>query len=120
VAPLAAGEAAAADHFYKVKADQAAGPLGAAQQADAILFLSDVPGVKDASGRTLETLTPNTVAVLQRKGVVGGGMIPKVEAAVAALTASPPQTLIKIATASGEDAILEALRPDHGTTFVSA
>lgn len=117
VAPLAAGEDAAADHFYNVNADQAAGPLAAAFDVDAVLFLSDVPGVKDAAGRTLDRLTPLQCADLQRDGVVAGGMIPKVEAALHARAACRRQTVVKIATAQGDDAILDALAGERGTTF---
>lgn len=117
-APLAASEDAPADHFYNVNADQAAGPLAAALHADALLFLSDVPGVLDGDRRRLEQLTPTHTAALRQSGVIAGGMIPKVDAALAALTAAAPGTLVKIASASGDDAILVALSHTHGTTFV--
>lgn len=117
VAPLAAGEDAPADRFYNVNADQAAGPLAAALGAEAVLFLSDVPGVKDAEGRTLATLTPSRCQALQRDGTIRGGMIPKVEAALHAVAACRRDTLVKVAAAAGDDAILDALAPERGTTF---
>ncbi|MEZ5962602.1 MAG: acetylglutamate kinase [Planctomycetota bacterium] len=118
VAPLAPGEDAPSDHFYNVNADQAAGPLAAAFAVDALLFLSDVPGVRDGHGHTLPCLTPAQCADLRRTGVVSGGMIPKVEAALHARTACPPHTTVKIAVAHGDDAILRALEPERGTTFL--
>lgn len=119
-APLAPSEDAAFDHFYNINADQAAGPLAAALHADALLFLSDVPGVLDGDKRRVEQLTPERAAALREGGVIAGGMIPKVDAALAALTVAPPGTLVKIANAAGDDAILAALSPTHGTTFVRA
>lgn len=117
VAPLALGEDAPNDHFYNVNADQAAGPLAAAFGADALLFLSDVPGVLDGNKQRLATLTRAQCQELQQSGVISGGMIPKVEAALHALTTARKGTLVKIAKADGEQAILNALSPDVGTTF---
>lgn len=119
-APLAPSEDAAFDHFYNVNADQAAGPLAAALHADALLFLSDVPGVLDGDKRRLEQLTPTRVDALRQSGVIAGGMIPKVDAALTALAAAAPGTLVKIASASGDDAILAALSNTTGTIFVRA
>jgi len=118
VAPLAEGETAPSDRFYNVNADQAAGPLAAALDVDAVLFLSDVPGVKDASGHPLPVLTPRECTRLQRDGVVTGGMIPKIEAALHARHACRRTTLVKIAAASGPNAILVALADDGGTSFL--
>ena len=120
VAPLAADEDAPRDHFYNVNADQAAGPLAAAFGAEAMLFLSDVPGVLNAEKQRLATLTEQQSADLLRAGVIRGGMIPKVEAALHARATTPPDTLVKIAAAHGQDAILQALSPDLGTRFLSA
>jgi acetylglutamate kinase len=116
VAPLAPGEDAPADRFYNLNADTCAGPLAAAFGADALLFLSDVPGVLDAAGRRMPALSPRECADLRAAGVIAGGMIPKVEAALAALEAAPG-IVVKIAHADAEDAILAALAPDAGTAF---
>jgi acetylglutamate kinase len=118
VAPLAADEDAPSDHFYNVNADQAAGPLAAAFGADALLFLSDVPGVLDGAKQRMPSLTPAQCIELRERGVISGGMIPKVEAALHARAAAPAHVLIKIAAAHGDDAILAALAPDAGTTFL--
>lgn len=117
VAPLMPDQDAPADRFYNVNADQATGPLAAAFAVDAVLFLSDVPGVKDRDGSTFAALTPSRCAELQRTGVVAGGMIPKVEAALHARATTSPDTIVKVAAATGDDAILRALAAGHGTTF---
>jgi len=118
VAPLAAGQPGPGEHLYNVNADMAAGPLARALEADAVLFLTDVPGVLDAHKQRLATLTPAEAAALRGAGVVSGGMIPKVEMALAART-ELPQGLVKIAPAAGEDAVLAALEPGVGTSFIS-
>jgi acetylglutamate kinase len=115
-APLARGESDASDHFYNINADLAVGPLARAFDAETLLFLSDVPGVLDAERKVIAHLTPEHCDALRDKGVIHGGMIPKVDAALAAL-AQNPRALIKIAPASGADAVLGALAPKTGTTF---
>jgi acetylglutamate kinase len=117
-APLAAGEADPADHFYNVNADLAAGPLAHAFEADALLFLTDVPGVLGADRGRIERLTPARCRELRECGVIQGGMIPKVEAALMALSENP-RALVKIAPAAGGDAVLAALEPSTGTVFVN-
>jgi acetylglutamate kinase len=119
VAPLGADEPDSRERFYNINADMAAGPLGAALRADAILFLTDVPGVLDGSKRRLEELSAEQCAGLQAEGVIAGGMIPKVEAALGALAAHPG-ALVKIAPAKGSSAVLAALQPDTGTRFVAS
>jgi len=116
-APLSKGEEDARDHFYNINADLAAGPLARALDVDALLFLTDVPGVLDADRQRIARLTASQCAELRASGVVHGGMIPKVEAALAASKANP-QALVKIAPAAGDDAVLRALSADVGTRFV--
>lgn len=118
-APLQPGEDAPDEHFYNVNADLAAGPLSRAVKADALLFLTDVPGVLDAAKQRIPELTPEACAELRLAGVISGGMIPKVDAALAALAANPG-ALVKIAPAAGADAVRLALSPEVGTRFVEA
>ncbi|MBK7643403.1 MAG: acetylglutamate kinase [Planctomycetes bacterium] len=103
-------------HFYNINADMAAGPLGAALRCDAILFLTDVPAVLDAHKQRLPLLSPAECARLRESGVIAGGMLPKVEAALEAL-ASHPGALVKIAPAAGPDCVLRALDAAVGTLF---
>jgi acetylglutamate kinase len=104
--------------FYNVNADLAAGPLAKALSAQALLFLTDVPGVLDAEGRSIASLSPERCADLRAGGVIHGGMIPKVEAALAALEENP-NALVKIAPAAGASAVLAALDPEVGTRFIA-
>lgn len=118
VAPLAPTHPGDRSCFYNINADMAAGPLGAALRADAILFLTDVPGVLDAGRKLLPELTLESCRELQQQGVISGGMIPKVEAALGALAAHPA-ALVKIAPAKGSSAVLHALQAEVGTRFFS-
>jgi acetylglutamate kinase len=102
------------DTFLNVNADMAAGPLAQAFGADALLFLTDVPGVLDAQQRLLPALAAADAERLRAAGVIAGGMVPKVEAALAAVRAAP-RCVVKIAPAAGDDAVLAALRDEVGT-----
>lgn len=73
---------------YNINADTAASALAVALKASKILFLTDVPGVLRDPQNTeslIPTLTPTQVDELRDRGVIGGGMIPKVESCLAAV-----------------------------------
>lgn len=72
---------------YNVNADQMAVACADSFGADRLLFLTDVEGVKDASGATLRSLTRAQGRALIEQGVATGGMQAKLEAAMAALAA---------------------------------
>lgn len=116
VAPLDPGEAGDASRFYNINADHAVAPLARALSCEAILFVTDVEGVRDASGRTRPTLSRIQAAALKRDGALQGGMIPKVEAALDAV-AGHPGALVKIVP-GGSDALTRALDDQVGTRFL--
>jgi len=70
---------------YNVNGDTAAGAIAAALNADRLLLLTDVAGVKDANGDVLTALDVNQIQALIANGTIAGGMIPKTETALAAL-----------------------------------
>ncbi len=85
VSPVALDEA---DQPHNTNADVAAAAVADALRARRLIFMSDVPGLladpKDPSS-LITTLKVSEVDDLTRKGVVAGGMIPKVDSAVKAL-----------------------------------
>ncbi len=83
VAPVSLGPDGAA---VNVNADDAAHAIAAALGASALEFVSDIPGVTE-DDRVLRRLVPVDVERLIARGVVKGGMVPKLRAAVAALAA---------------------------------
>lgn len=87
VSPLGRGEDG---QLYNINADTAAGCLAGALRAEKLVYLTDVNGVlrdpQDPTS-TISVLTPKDVAVLEDRGVVQGGMLPKVQSALAALRA---------------------------------
>jgi acetylglutamate kinase len=71
--------------YYNVNADQMASACAVACHADTLIFLTDVPGVKDAAGSVIPWLTTKQVPALIAESVIGGGMLPKLEACTNAL-----------------------------------
>jgi acetylglutamate kinase len=71
--------------YYNVNADQMASACAVACHAHALIFLTDVPGVKDADGLVIRWLNLGTAAELAEKSVIGGGMLPKLQACKDAL-----------------------------------
>ncbi len=68
-----------------INADEAALALAAALRARTLLFLSDIPGILDRSGKVAPELDEREAEAAIGSGVISGGMIPKVRAAVGAL-----------------------------------
>jgi acetylglutamate kinase len=68
-----------------INADSVAFALAAHLAADAMVFLSDIPGVLRGS-EVLARLTPAEAGSLVDSGVVTGGMIPKVTASLEAIS----------------------------------
>jgi acetylglutamate kinase len=66
--------------YYNVNADQMAAACAIACRANALIFLTDVPGVKDADGCIIPWLRMKQAKELVRDSVIAGGMLPKLEA----------------------------------------
>ncbi len=70
---------------FNINGDTAAGAIAGAIQADRLLLLTDVAGVKDKDGDVITQLNPADVETLKADGTIAGGMIPKVDTAVDAI-----------------------------------
>ncbi len=68
-----------------INADDVAGEIAAAIGAEKLIFLTDVAGVCDQSGKLLPRLSPDEAEVLIASGVASGGMIPKIRACLRVL-----------------------------------
>lgn len=69
---------------YNINADTVAAEVAVALGAEKIIFLTDVPGVLDGEQLISET-SPVEINRLIERGVVRGGMLPKVNALLAAV-----------------------------------
>jgi acetylglutamate kinase len=82
IAPLAVD---ADGNSLNVNADTAAGELASALRAEKLVLMTDTSGVCDRDGKLLQSLSAIEIARLREAEVITGGMIPKVECALAAL-----------------------------------
>ena len=108
--------APAGEPFFNINADHAAGPLCRALACEALLFLTDVPGVLAGDGRPMPLLTGADIERLVADGTASGGMLPKLEAAQRA-AAENPRAVVKIAPAAAADCVRGGLRDGVGTRF---
>jgi len=68
-----------------VNADEAAGAIAAALDAEKLILLTDVPGVIDENEKLIPQLDAEEARKRMNEGTIRGGMIPKVECCLAAL-----------------------------------
>ena len=73
--------------LLNINADTAAGAIASAIGASRLVFLTDVQGVLDTSRRLIPRLTARQAEGIIASNVAAGGMIPKIEACLAALQA---------------------------------
>jgi acetylglutamate kinase len=100
VAPSAmSGRGTSTESVWKlnVNADTAAGHIAAALKAEKLVVLSDTHGIRikpDEPDSYASTLTKSEIDGYVRAGVIGEGMLPKVEACLNALAAGVPKAHI--------------------------
>jgi len=75
----------AAGVTHNVNADEAAGAIAAALDAEKLILLTDVPGVIDENEKLIPQLDAEEARKRMNEGTIRGGMIPKVECCLAAL-----------------------------------
>jgi acetylglutamate kinase len=71
--------------YYNINADHMASACAVACGADALIYLTDVAGVKDAEGAVIRWLDVKSIAAMVQQATVSGGMLPKLEACIKAL-----------------------------------
>ena len=91
ISPTGVGEQG---ESYNINADTVAGDIAAALKAEKLLFLTDVAGILDRDKKLLPTLNPDEIRTLKQDGVIDGGMLPKVDACLYALTHGVAKTHI--------------------------
>ncbi len=82
IAPIGAD---AKGRSYNVNADVVASELAQALDADKLILLTDVAGIKAADGKVQALVDVASARKMIRQGVIFEGMVPKVECAIAAL-----------------------------------
>jgi acetylglutamate kinase len=113
-----------------INADTVAGAVAAELEAEKLICLSDVPGLlRDATdpASLIDAVTADELGALVADGTVAGGMIPKVEACLAALAGGvrsahlldgriPHVLLLELFTDAGIGTMISARAADRGPT----
>lgn len=106
--------------YYNVNADEMASACAAACKADALVFLTDVPGVRGADGEVMRWLNVDEIAGLAKNEVISGGMLPKLSACREALLQGVKRVRILPADAAAALPDLCTSRVTHGTEVLVA
>jgi acetylglutamate kinase len=91
IAPVGTGQDG---ETYNINADLVAGKVAEALQAEKLILLTDVEGIKGKDGALISTLGSEQAEALIHDGTIGEGMIPKVECCIAALRSGVQKTHI--------------------------
>ncbi|MGB9147389.1 MAG: acetylglutamate kinase [Acidobacteriaceae bacterium] len=106
--------------YYNINADEMAAACAGACHADALVFLTDVPGVMAADGSVMRWLSIDQIAALTRDEVITGGMLPKLSACREALLNGVKRVRILPAKAAETLPDLCSTRVSHGTEVMVA
>jgi acetylglutamate kinase len=110
---------------YHINSDLLAGRLARVLEAEKLILMTNVPGVHDRDGKLAHILTASDAEAWLATGVVKGGMVPRVSAALRAVREGvrsvhiidggvPSALLLEVLTAEG---VGTALRSDAGPHF---
>lgn len=109
IAPVGVGDDGRA---FNINADLVAAAVAAELDAEKLILLTDVPGVKSKAGDLITTLSRQQVEELIEDETIGGGMIPKVRCCVDAVNDGVVKT--HILDGRVEHAILLEMFTDDG------
>ncbi len=70
--------------MLNINGDTVAGEIAAAIGGGALVYLTDVAGIRGADGAVITQLTPEQAQTLMNIGVASGGMIPKLKSCLVA------------------------------------
>ncbi len=97
---------------YNINADLVAGEVAAALVAEKLVLLTDTDGILNRQGGLLSTLSRQDVERLMADGTISRGMLPKVQACLAALKAGVRKT--HIINGTRQHALIEELLTPEG------
>lgn len=106
--------------YYNINGDEMAAACAIACHADALVFLTDVPGVKGADGEVLRWLSIDQIAGMAKTAIISGGMLPKLGACREALLNGVKRVRILPAEAAASLPDLCSSRIAEGTEVMVA
>ncbi len=92
--PIADSNMLRVPRFLNINADIVAGEIAAAVGADKLVFLTDVAGVMDRLGNLLPRLSSSEAETMIASGAASGGMIPKLNACLRAVSGKATACII--------------------------
>ena len=110
ISPVALDSTSAHGGALNVNGDDAAAAISSALEAEELLLIADVEGVRDADGEILSNLNAESARELISSGIAEGGMAAKIESAQAALASGVP--IVRICD-------LDGLLDDERGTFIT-
>ena len=97
---------------YNINADSVAGAVAGALKAKRLLMLTDVAGVLDKEGQLIENFNIADAERMKADGTLTGGMIPKIDCCLNALTSGVDK--VTIVDGRVENCVLLELLTDQG------
>jgi acetylglutamate kinase len=122
VSPVSFGSVEGRTMLLNVNGDTAAGEIAAALAAEKLVFLTDVDGIHDGLGEVIPRLNLAEAKDMLVSGAASGGMVPKIEASIRALTTTQVVRIIdgKISHALLQEITGQARQTEsRGTTIVA-
>ena len=115
VAPIGVGDNG---ETFNINADLVAGKLASALQAEKLLLLTNTAGLLDRDQKLISRLDATTAESMVAAGIISGGMLPKVECALQAVSdgvrsahiidgRKPHAVLLELFTDSGVGTLIE-------------
>jgi acetylglutamate kinase len=80
--------------MYNINADQMASACAGGTRCTSLIYLTDVPGVRDEKGNVMHELGESEIMDMRSKGILSGGMLPKTSSCIEALKAGVGSVLI--------------------------
>jgi len=81
-----------------------------------LIFLTDIAGVMDKNGKLMEKISKSQAQELINSGVISGGMIPKITAAIRAAEAG---AVTRIIDGRQPKALIDVIENDHTGTVIA-
>jgi len=104
-----------APQIININGDPVAGEIAATLGAERLVFLTDVAGICGQSGEVISRLSAGEAQALMASGVASGGMIPKINACLRALTVN---SIARIIDGKKPHALLKELEDGDGGTTI--
>jgi acetylglutamate kinase len=93
--------------LYNINADQMAAACASGTGCSSLIYLTDVPGIRDENGAVLSKIGEVGILNMRSRGILSGGMLPKTSSCLEALRAGVSKVFI-----------LPGANPDILTRFI--